>query len=117
MDDRVARGLALVRTWDDEELALATVVDRLEGLSSDPAVIRRIIDVAEQEGLLERAESQVQLIGQPMRSPEQLVVSRTGSFTCRRCGTDISEGYFLRFDTGDCGPFGSTCVRRVLGRE
>jgi hypothetical protein len=48
---------------------------------------------------------------------ESEVISKEGEFTCRRCGTGITEGYFIRLDAGEHGPFGSSCIRTVTGRE
>jgi hypothetical protein len=45
------------------------------------------------------------------------VVSKEGEFTCRRCGASLSTGYFMRLEAGEHGPFGSSCIRTVTGRE
>jgi hypothetical protein len=45
------------------------------------------------------------------------VVVRDGEFSCQRCGAAISTAHFVQFDDGELGPFGSTCIRKVLGRE
>jgi len=48
---------------------------------------------------------------------ESDVVVKEGEFSCQRCGAGISEGHFVQFDADEMGPFGSTCIRKVLGRE
>ena len=48
---------------------------------------------------------------------ERQVVTREGEFDCRRCGASLSTGHFVQFDTDELGPFGSSCVRKVLGRD
>jgi hypothetical protein len=45
------------------------------------------------------------------------VVTKEGEFTCRRCGAGLSTGYFMKLDAGEHGPFGSSCIRKVTGRE
>jgi hypothetical protein len=48
---------------------------------------------------------------------QRQVERREGEFTCRRCGTEIGTGYFVALDPGELGPFGSSCVRKVTGRD
>ncbi|MFB6310755.1 MAG: DUF5830 family protein, partial [Salinirussus sp.] len=48
---------------------------------------------------------------------ERDVVRMEGEFTCQRCGASLSTGHFIVFDTGELGPFGSQCIRRVTGRD
>ena len=48
---------------------------------------------------------------------ESDVTTKEGKFTCQRCGAGISTGYFIEFDAAEHGPFGSSCIRKVTGRE
>lgn len=116
-DRTVALGLELLERLEPDEVPLATAVDCLETITTDPATTRRILDAAERRGLLDRRAG----IVRPKRGVsvrfESEVVSRDGEFACRRCGQSLSEGYFLRLDAGEVGPFGSTCIRTVTGRE
>jgi len=121
-DPKACLGLDLVRSLEDDELTLPELVDRIEEAVGDaPAVTREVIDRAEDEGVLEREGGE----GEPRFSvesttgvdPEDDVVSKQGEFDCARCGRSVTTGYFVRFDDGDVGPYGSTCVRKVTGRE
>jgi hypothetical protein len=47
---------------------------------------------------------------------ERDVVEREGDFTCERCGASLSTGHFIVFGSGEVGPFGSECIRKVTGR-
>ena len=117
MDDRVERGLALLARLEHESLALSAVVDRLEAVTGDPTAIRTILDEAERRELIVREDGVVRPTGGQYLSFASDVVSKDGEFTCKRCGTSISTGYFMRLDAGEIGPFGSTCIRKVTGRE
>ena len=115
--DPVELGVELLASVEADEVDLAAAVDRLETITTDPAVTREILDTAEKRGLLDRERGVVT----PRRGTfvrfEQQVHSREGEFDCRRCGTTIGTGYFIAFDAGEVGPFGSSCIRTVTGRE
>lgn len=117
MNDPVEVGVALLDALEHEELSLAGVVDRIETVSSDPAVTREVLEVAERRGIIERDGETVVPATSNYVSFESDVVSRDGEFTCRRCGTGLSTGYFIQFDAAEHGPFGSSCIRKVTGRE
>jgi hypothetical protein len=117
VDDRVELGVELLAHLEHAELSLADAVDRIETVTSDPAVTREILETAERRGVIDRdGETVVPTTGDYL-SFESDVVSREGEFTCRRCGAGISTGYFVEFDAGEHGPFGSSCIRKVTGRE
>jgi hypothetical protein len=69
-------------------------------------------------GVIERDGARVQTRrgGTFVRFESQVTV-REGEFECRRCGAGLSTGHFVQFESGELGPFGSSCVRKVLGRE
>jgi hypothetical protein len=114
---QIELGVELLAHLEDGELALAETIDRIETVTSDPAITREILDTAEMRGIIERSDGVVRTRSGAFVSFEADVVSREGEFTCRRCGTDISTGYFVQFDAGEHGPFGSSCIRKVTGRE
>ena len=117
MDDRVERGLALLARLEHDELPLPAVVDRLEAITADPTVVRTTLDRAELRGLIEREEGVIRLTSRQYLSLDSDVISREGEFACRRCGASLSTGYFMNLDAGEIGPYGSTCIRKVIGRE
>ncbi len=116
-DDRIELGIELLANLEHEELSLAATMDRLESISEDPAVTREILDTAELRGVIERDDGLIR----PKRGTfvrfQRQVVSREGEFTCTRCGQRLSTGYFIRFEAGEHGPFGSECIKKVTGRE
>ncbi len=116
-DDRVELGLELLAHLEHAELSLAEVMDRLETITEDPSLTREILDTAEMRGIIEREDGLVRPQSGSYVSFQKDVVSREGEFTCRRCGTDVSTGYFVRFEAGEHGPFGSSCIRKVTGRD
>lgn len=117
LQETIALGVELLAHLEDHELTLKEALDRLETLTTDPAVTREILDTAELRGVIERESGIVRPKGGSYVSFESDVVSREGEFECRRCGAGISTGYFVQFDTGEHGPFGSSCIRKVTGRE
>lgn len=117
MEDPVEVGVALLEHLEAPSLSLAAAMDRLETITSDPAVQREILDTAERRGVIERDAG----IITPQRGAfvrfESQVVTKEGAFSCRRCGADLGTGYFIRFEAGELGPFGSSCIRKVTGRD
>ena len=93
-------------------------VDRLETVTTNPTVTRLILDEAEKRGILEREDGILRTRrGGTFVRFESQVVTREGEFDCRRCGSGLSTGHFIRFESGELGPFGSSCIRKVTGRE
>ena len=117
-EETVELALALIAHVEREELSVAEVVDRIETVTTDPALTREILDAAEMRGLLDREEGRIRTrTGGTFVRFESQVVRREGEFECRRCGASLSTGHFVRFEAGELGPFGPSCVRKVLGRE
>ena len=117
VDDPVELGVELLAHLEDGELSLDEVIDRLETITTDPHLTREILDTAELRGVLDREEGIVRPRSGDYVSFEADVVAREGEFTCRRCGASISTGHFVQFEAGEHGPFGSSCIRKVTGRE
>ena len=115
--ETVEVGVALLAHLEDERLSLAETVDRIETVTTDPAVTREILDTAELRGIINREEGIVRPRSGAFVSFERDVVRREGEFTCQRCGASLSTGYFVQFDAGEHGPFGPSCIRKITGRE
>lgn len=116
-DGRVELALDLLAALEHDDLPLSAVVDRIETVTTDPTLVRTILDEAELRGIIEREEGRVRMRRDGFVRFERHVVAREGDFDCRRCGASLSTGHFVRLDTGELGPFGSSCVRKVLGRD
>ena len=115
--DRVSRGVELVARFEDYELTVAEAIDRLESITTNPRTTRAILERAEAEGYIERAAGQVRPTGSNYLSFETDVITKEGEFSCNRCGASLSTGYFMNVESGELGPFGSSCIRKVTGRE
>ncbi|WP_435101020.1 DUF5830 family protein [Halarchaeum sp. P4] len=115
--DPVELGVALIERLEDEELSMADLMDRVETVSTHPRVVSDIIEAAEERGVIERNGATVRPQGGGYVRFGADVVTKEGEFSCRRCGTGLSEGYFIKLDAGEIGPFGSSCIRKVTGRE
>lgn len=117
-EETVELGVQLLAAAAEESLPLPEAVDRVETVTSDPTVVREVLDTAETRGVIERDGASVRsrVRGQTIEL-DRNVVRRDGDYDCRRCGKSLSTGHFVQFETGEVGPFGSSCVRKVTGRE
>lgn len=110
--------LELLANIEAEELPVSAVVDRIETITTSPSLTREILDAADRRGIIDRDGGRIRIRrGGTFVRFESQVVQRDGEFDCRRCGASLSTGHFVQFDGGELGPFGSSCVRKVLGRE
>jgi hypothetical protein len=115
--DVVELGVELLAHLEHDELTVKEAMDRIETLTSEPTVARTILDEAEARGIIERDGVTVRPQSHDFVRLDRDVVTREGAFDCRRCGTGLSTGYFIDLESGELGPFGSSCIRKVTGRE
>lgn len=117
MDERIELGVALLEHLEHESLSVAEAVDRIELVTEEPAITREILDTAEARGVIDREDGMIR----PRRGTyvrfERDVIQREGEFRCERCGAALSTGHFVQLDPGELGPFGSSCIRKVTGRD
>ena len=111
-------GVELLAHLEHEELALSDAIDRIETVTTSPSLTRDILDAAEKRGVIERENARLRVRrGGTYVNYESQVTRREGEFECRRCGTTITTGHFVKLDAGELGPFGSSCIRKVTGRD
>jgi hypothetical protein len=111
-------GIELLASLAEESLPLPEAIDRLETVTTSPALTREILDAARKRGIIDREDGRIRTRrGGTSVSLDREVTVREGEFECRRCGASISTGHFLELDAGELGPFGSSCIRAVLGRD
>lgn len=115
--DPVELGLDLLRSLEHEELTVAEAVDCIETITTHPSVTREILDAAEKRGVINREDGIIRPKSHEFVTFESQVVTKEGEFECRRCGAGLSTGHFIEFESGELGPFGSSCIRKVTGRE
>lgn len=117
-EERLELGVELLAHLEREELPLPDAIDRIETVTTSPALTRDILDAAEKRGVIERENALLRVRrGGTYVDYESQVVRREGEFDCRRCGAAIATGHFVKLDAGELGPFGSSCVRKVTGRD
>ena len=115
--ERVALGVDLLAHLERESVSLPEAVDRIETITTNPALTREILDSADRRGVIDRDGGRIRIRrGGTFVRFETRVVRRAGDYECRRCGAGLGEGHFVRFEAGELGPFGPDCVRKVLGR-
>ena len=115
--DPVELGVQMLARLEGGELPLPAVIDRIETITTHPETTRAILEEAEKRGHIVREGETVKPAGGRFLRFESEVVSREGDFECRRCGASVSTGYFMKLEAGEHGPFGSSCIRKVTGRE
>jgi hypothetical protein len=115
--DVVDLGVELLRHHEAEQLTVKEALDCIEAVTRNPPTQRAILEAAADRGVVERGGGVVRPRGGTFVRFDSDVVTKEGEFSCRRCGTELSTGHFIRLDGGDVGPFGSTCIRKVTGRE
>ncbi len=117
-EEKLELGVELLAHLEHEELPLPDAIDRIETVTTSPALTREILDAAEKRGVIEREDARLRVQrGGTYVNYESQVVQREGDFECRRCGTSVSTGHFVTLDAGELGPFGSSCIRKVTGRD
>ncbi|RAW45515.1 MarR family transcriptional regulator [Halorubrum sp. 48-1-W] len=116
--EKVELAVELLAHLEREELSLPEAMDRIETVTTNPALTREILDTAEKRGVIERENARLRVLrGGTYVEYDSQVVAREGEFECKRCGAGITTGHFLRLEAGELGPFGSSCVRKVTGRD
>ncbi|MFW6382577.1 MAG: DUF5830 family protein [Haloferacaceae archaeon] len=116
-EERVELGVDLLAHLEHESLSISEAVDRIETITTNPALTREILDTAELRGVIDREEGRIRTRrGGTFVRFEARIVRREGDYECRRCGAGLGTGHFVQFEAGELGPFGPECVRKVLGR-
>ena len=116
-DDLVALGVDLLAHLEHETLSVAEAIDQIELITTDPDRQRIILERADAEGVIDRQDDVITIERGSFVRFGSDVVTKEGEFSCRRCGTSLSTGYFIRLPAGEVGPFGSSCIRKVTGRD
>lgn len=116
-DDAIERGVELLSKFEEGDIDLATALDRLETVTTDPHRTRSILDAAEKRGIIEREDARLRIRSGEYVSFGRDVITKEGEFTCRRCGASLTTGHFIDLDAGEHGPFGSSCIKKVTGRR
>lgn len=116
-DETVELGVQLLERLQQEELTLAETIDRIETITTNPTMTRKILDTADRRGIIEREDGIIRPSHGQLMTFESAVVTREGDFTCQRCGAAVTVGYFMRLEAGEHGPFGSSCIKKVTGEE
>lgn len=117
--DVIDIGVALLDRFEDESVSLATTLDRLDAITTDHRLHRQILEQAAAEGIIEinRDAGIVRPQTGTFLRFQSDIVTKEGSFSCARCGRSLTTGYFISVEHDEIGPFGSSCIRKVTGRD
>jgi len=116
MDDTVEAGVELLSKLE-RSVSVAEAVDRIELLTGNPATVREVLEEAERRGVIEREGTTVTVTTSAHVEFEREMIEKEGEFSCQRCGASLSTGHFVKLEHAEIGPFGSSCIRIVTGRE
>lgn len=117
VDHPVELGVELLAHLEYDTVSLATALDHLETITTDPGLQREILDTAVDRGIISRDGTSLTPARGTFVRFESQVTAKDGEFSCRRCGASLATGYFIQFEADELGPFGSSCIRKVTGRE
>lgn len=116
--ERVELGVTLLAHLERESIPLPDAIDRIETITTNPSLTRKILDTADRRGIIDREDGRIRVRrGGTFVRFDEAVVRRRGDYECRRCGAGLDTGHFVQFPAGELGPFGPECVRKVLGRS
>jgi len=115
--DPVELGVELLSKLEFESLSVADAIDRIETVTTHPRTTREILDAAEERGVIEREDGEVYPRAAPTcRSVRRCSRRRGVLVSALRVGD--SDGLLRSAaDAGELGAFGSSCIRKVTGRE
>jgi hypothetical protein len=98
----------------NRDITLKEAIERIEIVTKNPHIIRRILDEAEEKNLIKREGKLIISLLSSLECENQKIITRSGEFICCRCGSSLVKGYFIEFNSKEWGPFGPTCVRKYL---
>ncbi len=114
-DPRIKRALSLLTYIDTDSLSTKEAVEIIEVITRSPNLIKRILDKAEEMGILKKNEKGVYAKSRPLGllifQPSE--VKRKCDDNCARCGRRITNCYFIVLEDGELGPLGSECIKRL----
>ena len=115
MEDQALEDGIVFLTQGKREMTLSEAIGRIEIVTKNPQLTRKILEEAERRGVIERDGVSVKSSGNVSGDYRSEVKIRVGEFTCGRCGSSLSTGYFIILNDREWGPFGSTCVKKIMG--
>lgn len=113
---KIHAGLELLSALGAIELKSVEIRDLLYNLiTKDFTIIDEILETAQKEKLLQRAEKTYVLTpgasGLEFEKPK--IVKQEERGACKLCGKSISTGYYVVFRSRTYGAYGSSCIRKI----
>ena len=97
------------------EMTLSDAMNMIEVVTKDPYLARRILEEAEKMEIIERKGSVIRSSTGMAGDYKKRMKIKHGNFTCNRCGSGLVKGYFIITNDKEWGPFGPTCVKKIMG--
>lgn len=116
MNPKIESGLELIAALGAIELKPVEIGDLLYNLiTKDYRIIDKILEVAQQEGLLKRTEKTYSITPgtSSLKFEKPKIVKRDERTNCRLCGKRISTGHYVVLQSHTIGPYGSSCIRKI----
>ena len=115
MEDRALEDGILFLTQGKKEMTLSKAIGLIEIVTKDPHLTRQILEEGERRGVIKRDGTRVRLLDNVSGDYRSKVKTKSGEFVCGRCGSRLSKGYFIVSNGREWGPFGPTCVKKIIG--
>jgi len=117
VEQKVEQALLLLASVDAESISVKEAVELIELVTTVPELVRRVIAVAEERGIVKREGGRLVIMERIAERSVQ-VRQRECIAKCSRCGRRISNCFFILIADSEFGPFGSECIKRLkLGAQ
>ena len=115
-DEKVTLGIALLRGVK-RDITMGEATDLLEMITAVPDTIRRILEEAEEEGIVKREGGRLVVTETSDGGQESFdyprKIKKQCTDQCKRCNRIITScHYILLSDSAEVGPLGSECVKK-----
>jgi len=116
LSSKIHAGLELLSALGATELKTIEIRDLLYNLiSKDFNVIDEILETAQKEKLLQKAEKTYVLTpsASGLKFEKPRIVKQEERGACKLCGKSLSTGYYVVFRSRTYGAYGSSCIQKI----
>jgi hypothetical protein len=110
---KIEEGILLLASSKKKSLTVKEAVEIIELVSRDPRVIKEVLNIAENRGILKRRGTSIEISKGVSGFSKPKVKRLECESSCRRCGLKIKNCFYIEIDDQIFGPFGSECVQKI----